>query len=181
MRSLAAAVVVGVLIGGAGGARLEPGKGATSGTQVVSQLFEATPAEAASQSTTSDTAAIQEVIQHADSEQAQAIASGDPTVMQDTATPDYYQQLVQTNQALVSAAVSGIQLSDIQWGPIAVNGTTATATSYETWTTTSSDSSVQSSRGTNNYTLVQDKGQWKIQSDVNPDDTDGEGAETNTD
>src|SRR5689334_16673978 len=134
MRSLAAALAVGVLIGGASGAALERGNGATSWTQLVSQPFTPAQVEAANQpSPASDTATIQQVIQQADSEQAQAIASGNPAVMQDTATSDYYQQLVQTNQDLLNNGVSAIQLSNIEWGPIAVNGSSATATSYETW------------------------------------------------
>jgi hypothetical protein len=176
MRSLAAALAVGVLIGGAGGAALERGNGATSWTQLVSQPFVPAQVEAATQSPATDTAAIQQVIQQADNEQAQAIASGDPSVMQDTATSDYYQQLVQTNQDLLNNGVSAIQLSNIEWGPIAVNGSSATATSYETWATTTSDSSVESARDTNDYTLVQDNGQWKIQSDVNPDDPSAQGG-----
>jgi hypothetical protein len=176
MRSLAAALAVGVLIGGAGASALERGNGATSWTQLVSQPFVPAQVEAATQSPASDTATIQQVIQQADNEQAQAIASGNPSVMQDTATSDYYQQLVQTNQDLVNNGVTAIQLSNIEWGPIAVNGSSATATSYETWATTTSDSSVETSRDTNNYTLVQDNGQWKIQSDVNPDAQNAQGG-----
>src|SRR5579863_5285795 len=52
---------------------------------------------AQAQTTDPQTAAIQQVIQHANDEQAQAIASGNPSVMSDTATPDHYQELVQIN------------------------------------------------------------------------------------
>src|SRR5216684_3371052 len=52
--------------------------------------------------------AIQQVIQRGDEEQAQAIASNNPSVMADTSTPDFYQQQVQVNQDLTSNGVSAI-------------------------------------------------------------------------
>ena len=48
--------------------------------------------------------AIQAVIQQANSEQAQALATGNPAVMSDTATAAYYRQLVQQNQGLATQA-----------------------------------------------------------------------------
>ena len=43
--------------------------------------------------------------------------------------------------------------------------TTATATSYETWVTTFSDSTTMQSTDTNVYTLVQQNGSWVVQDD----------------
>jgi hypothetical protein len=115
-------------------------------------------------------AAIQQVIQRGDDEQAQAIASNDPKVMADTSTPDFYQQQVQINQDLVANGVTAIKLTRIEWGPISVNGANATATAWETWTTTYADGATQQSRDRNVYTLVLDKGTWKVSADTHPDD-----------
>ncbi len=117
-----------------------------------------------------DTAAIQQVIQRANQEQAQALAANDPSGMQDTATQEYFQQMAQTNQALVADGVTSIQLVNLEWGPISVNGSTATATTYETWNTTYSDGSTDQSRDRNVYTLVQDGGTWKIADNQHPDE-----------
>src|SRR6266851_7393113 len=113
-------------------------------------------------------AAIQAVIQKADAEQVQAIVARNPSVMSDTATPAHYQQLVQINQNLLAQGVTSIQLTNISWGPITINGSTATATSYETWVTTFSDSTTMQSTDTNVYTLVQQNGSWIIQDDQQP-------------
>jgi hypothetical protein len=115
-------------------------------------------------------AAIQQVIQRANAEQEQAIADGDPSVMSDTATADYYQEMAQINDELEAAGVTAVKLDAIDWGPITVNGTTATATSYESWTTTYADgTSEQTARERNVYTLVQENGAWKIASNQHPD------------
>src|SRR4051794_1538099 len=85
--------------------------------------------------TTTDpqTAAIQQVLQRANDEQVQAITSGDPSVMSDTATSAHYQELVQINQDLTSNGVIAITLPKLDFGPFPVNGAAATATTYETW------------------------------------------------
>ena len=113
--------------------------------------------------------AIQQVIQRGDEEQAQAIAGSDPTVMADTSTPDFYQQQVATNQDLVTNGVTAIKLVNIEWGPVSVSGSTATATAWETWTTTYSDGTTEQSRDRNIYTLVLDNGSWKVSADDHPD------------
>ncbi|HEY1296322.1 MAG TPA: hypothetical protein VGJ60_24860, partial [Chloroflexota bacterium] len=114
--------------------------------------------------------AIQQVIQQGDNEQAQAFAANDPTVMQDTSTSDFYQSQVATNQDLRSNGVTDIKLVNIDWGAINVNGTNATATAYETWTTTYSDGTTEQSKDRNEYTLVQQNGSWVISADAHPDD-----------
>src|SRR5918911_1298026 len=124
-------------------------------------------------------AAIQQVIQRSNDEQVQAISSRDSSVMADTVTSDHYQELVQINQDLLNNGVTSISLVKLEWGAIAVDGSSATATTYETWRTTFSDGTTDQSRDRNDYTLVLDNGQWKIQSDAHPDQGDpGVGAGT---
>jgi hypothetical protein len=113
--------------------------------------------------------AIQQVIENLDNAQAQAIATNDQTVMAATAMPAFYAEEVQNNQDLVAGGVTEVKLLKLEWGDITSDGTTATATVYETWSTTFSDSTTQQGRDRNVYTLVQDNGTWKVLSDVHPD------------
>jgi hypothetical protein len=113
-------------------------------------------------------ATIQQVIQLANMEQAQALNTQNPSVMSNTATAGYYQQLVQTNQSLLSQGVTNIELTNLTWGPVSVSGTTATATTTETWLTTFSDSTTTESIDSNLYTLVDQGGSWLIQDDQQP-------------
>jgi len=113
---------------------------------------------------------IQQVIQRGDDQQAQAISTDNPSVMADTSTADFYQQQVQVNQDLTSNGVTAIKLVNIEWGPISVSGTTATATAWETWITTYADGTTNQSRDRNVYTLVQNNGAWKVSADAHPDD-----------
>jgi hypothetical protein len=113
-------------------------------------------------------AAIQQVIQQSNQEQAQAVASGNPSVMSDTATAAFYRQQVQTNQALVAQGVTAIELTNVTWGPINITGNTARVTTYETWITTFSDGTTAESTDTNLYTMVLQGGSWLIQSDQQP-------------
>ena len=94
--------------------------------------------------------------------------------MSDTSTPEYYQQMQQTNQQLLSQGVSSIALDQIDWGTINVDGTSATAVDYETWTTIYSDSTTEESRDENDYSLVQQNGSWLIQADSQPNGGGGE-------
>jgi hypothetical protein len=113
--------------------------------------------------------AIQQVIQRSNDEQVQAIAARDPSLMADTLTSDHYQELVQINQDLLNSGVASINLVKLEWGAVVVNGSTATATTYETWTTTLSDGTTDQSRDRNDYSLVLENGAWKIKSDDHPD------------
>ena len=135
----------------------------------------ATPGTSSNAATALDpatTSAIQGVIQKANQEQQDAFAKQDPTVMRDTATAGYYQELVQINQDMASAGVTGIKLVKIEWGPASLqNATTAQATTYETWRTNYSDGTNDQSRDRNVYTLVKQNGSWKIQTDDHPDDS----------
>jgi hypothetical protein len=113
--------------------------------------------------------AIQQVIQRLDEAQAQAIATNDQTVMAATAMPAFYAEEVQTNQDLVAGGVTEVKLLMLEWGDITTDGSNATATVYETWSTTFSDGTTEQARDRNVYTLVQDNGIWKVQADVHPD------------
>jgi hypothetical protein len=96
--------------------------------------------------------------------------------MQDTSTSDFYQSQVSVNQDLRDNGVTDIKLANIDWGQISVNGTSANATAFETWTTTYSDGTTEQSRDRNEYTLVQQNGAWVISADDHPDDNVGQGA-----
>ena len=138
-------------------------------TSVASQRAVAAPARYVDAADQDVNAAIQQVIQQSNEEQAQAIAAKDPSLMSDTVTPDHFQDLVQTNQDLLDNGVVSIKLVKLEWGAVAVNGSTATATTYETWTTTLSDGTVDQSRDRNDYSLVLDGSAWKIKTNDHPD------------
>ncbi len=121
------------------------------------------------------TAAIQAVIQKANDEQQQAFAANDPTLMKDTSTSSYYNEMVRTNRNLVDNGVKAIKLVKLEWGDVTVTSdTAATATTYETWQTTYTDGTTDVSRDQNVYTLVLDNGAWKIQGDDHPDASAGQ-------
>jgi hypothetical protein len=67
--------------------------------------------------------------------------------------------------------VTAIQLTNLSWGPVSVNGNSATATTQETWVTTFSDSTTMQSTDTNVYTLVLQNGSWVISDDQQPTST----------
>jgi hypothetical protein len=113
--------------------------------------------------------AIKSVIQRANQEQQQAFAAQDPTLMRDTATITYYNQLVQGFNDLQNAGVTAVQLVNLDWGPITLQGATAAqATTVETWRTTFADDSTLQETDTNVYTLVLESGAWKVQDDQHP-------------
>jgi hypothetical protein len=114
--------------------------------------------------------AIKQVIQQSNQAQQQAVAAHDPTLMRDTATATYYRQAVQGLNDLVSAGVSAIQLVNLDWGPITLQGTTtAQAITTETWRTTFGDGSALQQVDTNVYTLSRERDAWKVQDDQHPD------------
>jgi hypothetical protein len=130
----------------------------------------ATATAAASTPGSDIVAAIQQVIQRANQEQEQALASNDPTLMRDTSTDAYYGQLVQDLQSLSASGVTAIHLADVKWGEIASQGpSTVQATTVETWDTTFGTSGSLQQSDTNVYTLVLQGGEWKIQADQHPD------------
>jgi len=112
---------------------------------------------------------IKSVIQRANQEEQQAVAAHDPTLMTDTATTTYYNQIVQSFNDLVSSGVTAIQLVNLDWGPITLQGATAAqATTVETWRTTFADGSTLQETDTNVYTLALQSGAWKVQDDQHP-------------
>ena len=138
-------------------------------TSVPNQTSRQTPVAAGTPADAATQTAIHQVIQQLDQAQAEAIATNNPTVMAATATPEFYQEQVTTNQDLVDNGVTEVKLINIEWGDIVVNGTTATATAWETWSTTFEDGTTMQSRDRNVYQLVQQDGAWKVQADDHPD------------
>src|SRR5262245_31325581 len=100
--AFAAALLVGIVAGGSAHAAL------SNYSMIAAPQAPAAPARA--------TSAIQRVIQQANAEQAQALASQDPTVMADTATADHQRELEQINQDLLSNGVASIRLTRLEWG-----------------------------------------------------------------
>lgn len=128
----------------------------------------ATPTAARLDSTVES--AIKSIIERANQEQQDAFSKGDPSIMKDTATSDYYAELVQINQDMANNGVSAIKLVNLEWGPITLtDATTAEATTFETWRTQFDDGTTDESRDRNVYKLIKENGTWKIQSDDHPD------------
>jgi hypothetical protein len=111
---------------------------------------------------------IASVIEKANQEQQDALAQNDPTIMRDTATDSYYALLVQTQRSLLQSGATAIQLESLDWGAISVQGSTAQATTTETWQVTFSDGTTQENTDRNDYTLVQQNGRWLISDDAQP-------------
>ena len=116
-----------------------------------------------------DVQAVMAVIDKGNAEQQQAVARHDPTLMRDTATADYYAQLVQVAQDMENAGVAAIKLLKTEWGPVSIQGTSAQATTFETWQTAYTDGSTEQDRERNVYALVLQGGAWKVQADDHPD------------
>ena len=116
--------------------------------------------------------AIQTIILNNNLAQMQAFASGNPSLMQNNATSSFYQEMVKSNQQLANAGATSVQLVKLVWGPISVQGTTAQATTYETWLTTYNDGTTELQESDKNvYGLVHSGGQWLINADKHPNDT----------
>jgi hypothetical protein len=166
-------LLIGALIGGLvgiGGAKaitpqLFPGSGSPASTTTSSSS--GTAADPAT------LAAIKDVLQQANQAQADAFAKHDPAPMRATSTDNHYTEMVQINSDLASGGVTKIELLDIQFGEISVNGTTATATTTETWRSTYADGSVDQSTDENDYVLLLQNGSWKIESNTQPGSTGG--------
>jgi hypothetical protein len=119
---------------------------------------------------TSDVAAIQDVIARGNAAQVEAMASRDPTRLGETAVGTYFDDLVRTNQNLLESGVTVIQLVNLEWGPITVNGSTASATTFETWRTSYREGPTEFSRDRNVYRMILDAdGAWRVAGDDHPD------------
>ncbi len=140
-----------------------------AGPTDLGRIFQQPPAATPATATADVTAdAVKQAIQRANEAQQKAFATGDMSVMRDTATAAYYDELRQINTDLARGGVVGFSLVRIEWGDVTVTGTTAAATAYETWRTSYSDGSQDQRTDRNDYTLVLESGAWKIQSDVQP-------------
>jgi len=145
-----------------------PATSAPAATSVPATATAAPQASTAASAAVSS--AIKAVIQRANDEQVQAFVKNDPTVMKDTATSSYYNELVQTNLDLANGGVTAIKLVKLEWGPITLQGATnAQVTTFETWQTSYDDGSTDQSRDRNIYTMVKEANAWKIQEDAHPD------------
>jgi hypothetical protein len=114
--------------------------------------------------------AIQEVIERGNLAQVQALASRDPAVLGDAALGGYAQHLIETNQGLLDSGVASIELVNLEWGPIAISGPNATATTFETWRTSYADGPTEFARDRNVYSLLQTlDGSWKLAGNQHPD------------
>jgi hypothetical protein len=133
--------------------------------QQLHPLAATTPAAVTSDATAE---AVKGVIERANQAQQKAFATGDPTLMRDTSTAAYYDELTQINNDLAQGGVIGFTLVRIEWGDVTISGTTAAATAYETWRTTYVDGSQDQRTDRNDYALVLDSGAWRIQADVQP-------------
>jgi Peptidase A4 family len=169
-----ALLLIGALIGGLvgiGGAKA-----------ITPQLFPDSSASAPPSTSTSTSgaatdpaaqAAIKDILQKANQAQADAFANHDPSPMRATSTDNHYTEMVRINSDLAKGGVTKIELLDIQFGDISVNGTTATATTTETWRSTYSDGSVDQSTDENDYVLLLQNGTWRIESNTQPGNTGG--------
>lgn len=112
--------------------------------------------------------AVQQAIQHSNDEQVQAIASRNVSLVTDSVTGDYAQQLTSTLQDMLDHHVTSIALLNLQWGQITVaaDGSSAVVTTYETWRVVSTAGTVDDAPTRNEYTVVLDNGTWKIKSDA---------------
>ncbi len=112
--------------------------------------------------------AVKRAVQRSNEAQASAFNSGDPSAMRAHATDSFYRQLVGTNQGLASAGVTRIELVAMEWGDVTVSGTSANATTFETWRSTYRDGSSDESTARNDYVLLSVGGAWKVDSDDQP-------------
>lgn len=112
--------------------------------------------------------AIRRVLQRANLAQAEAFVRRSPELMRETSTGAHYQEMVETNRSLASAGVTSIALVGLEHGDIRVDGTSAEATTFETWRTQYADGSVNEQTDRNDYTLVNEGGAWKISGNTHP-------------
>ena len=144
--------------------------GGTDLGSLVRQVSGGAPTASATAATTDDaaTAAVKDTITRANDAQAKAFNTGDATLMRDTATSDFYTQLVGVNRDLASAGVTEIAIVSTDFQSVQVDGANATATTFENWRSTYSDGSSEESTARNDYTLVRDASGWRIATDDQP-------------
>jgi hypothetical protein len=114
-------------------------------------------------------AAIRAVITRTNAQQEAAIATEDSSVMRDTATERYFREMERLNDALLDGGVMGVELIELEWGAIHIEGLTAEATTYETWAITTRRGRVLEPPARNIYRLVLEDGVWKVDANEHPD------------
>jgi len=97
-----------------------------------------------------------------------------PARAQPTAEIAIQELIVRSNaaqaQTFSARGVSSIELVNIEWGPISVLGSTATATTFETWRTSYTAGPTEFARDRNVYSLELDNdGAWRIVANTHPD------------
>jgi hypothetical protein len=114
-------------------------------------------------------ASIQEVIHSGNAAQAQAILLRDPNIVGEAAVGEYRQRLTRANRSLLAGGVTNIELVNLEWGPITVDRTVATATTVETWRTSYAAGPTEFARDRNVYSLVLDGDTWRVTGNDHPD------------
>ena len=112
--------------------------------------------------------AVKRTIESSNQAQAKAFNTNDDSVMRPYATASFYQQLVQTNRDLRSSGATEITLVSAEYRDVVVNGSSANATTIETWRTAYQDGSSDETTARNDYTLVLDGSTWKVNTDDQP-------------
>lgn len=128
------------------------------------------PATTAVGTSTDDavTRAVKDAITRANEAQATAFNTGDPSLMRETATSDFYTQLVRINRDMAVAGVTEIRVVSTDFQSVTVDGASAAAVTYETWRSTYADGSSEETTARNDYTLVLDGSTWRIATDDQP-------------
>jgi hypothetical protein len=126
-------------------------------------------------------AAIQDAIVRGNAAQVQAIARQDPTIIGDAALGEYVQRIVRSNRSMLANGISSIELVNLDWGPITVDGTSATATTFETWRTSYAAGPTEFARDRNVYTLAREGDAWRVIGNDHPDGRRQQPAEIETD
>ncbi|OGG46972.1 MAG: hypothetical protein A3F84_29420 [Candidatus Handelsmanbacteria bacterium RIFCSPLOWO2_12_FULL_64_10] len=114
-------------------------------------------------------AGVQQVILSGNRQQERAIAQRNSSPMRELSTDKYFAEVQRANQDMLDNGVASIKLVSLDWGDVAINGDSATATTWETWTVTFSDGTEAGSRDRNVYHLVRSNGVWRVESDEHPD------------
>ncbi|HET6318532.1 MAG TPA: G1 family glutamic endopeptidase [Chloroflexota bacterium] len=113
--------------------------------------------------------AIQDAITRGNAAQVQAITQHDPSIVGDVADGEYAQRLVRANASMLSNGISEIELVNIEWGPISVQGTSASAITFETWRTSYAAGPTEFARDRNVYTLALEGDAWRVIGNDHPD------------
>ena len=86
----------------------------------------------------------------------QALANRDPAVLADTPSATTTTSSSRPTRACSTRASTSIELVNLEWGPITVDGSTAQRTTFETWRTSYATARPTFARDRNVYSLMQD-------------------------